>query len=183
MTGFVYFLQAGEAGAIKIGFSATSVERRIHGNQVGCPERLIVLGVVAGDVALEKRLHKAFRPCALRGEWFAPHRRLIAFIGKVAKPLKEPLPSAEVLIKVRPLNMTAIEELAWAIDHKMRTRREFAKSVGIGDAYLSQILSGVRPLSRLPLATAFKISQAAGLPIEWLMSAGADDPAMIDEAA
>jgi hypothetical protein len=164
MTGYVYFLQAGEGGPIKIGFSASSVERRLHGNQVGCPAPLTLLGVIEGDVQLERRFHVAFRSCALRGEWFKPHRRLISFIRTVARPLAAPRPE-------KPANLTVLQELGWEIDDRFGSRGSFAKEVGIGEAYLSQILTGARPTGRLPFELAIRIAQASGLPLEQLAAA------------
>jgi len=66
--------------------------------------------------------------------------------------------------------MTVLDELAQSIDRRPGKRADFAKAVGIGQAYLSQILSGKRPLSRLPLGTAHKLSQASGIPVERLAS-------------
>ncbi|WP_246801661.1 helix-turn-helix domain-containing protein [Bradyrhizobium genosp. L] len=60
----------------------------------------------------------------------------------------------------------ALQELARAIDAKPGTRADFAKKVGIGQVYLSQILRGRRPIDRLPMGTVRKICDAAGVPIE-----------------
>lgn len=161
MTGFVYFMQAGASGPVKIGFSGTSVERRIAGNQTGCPQPIALLGVVVGDIQLERRFHKAFRTCALRGEWFTPHPRLISFIKKVAKPL----PTA---IAEKPPDLTPLAELAWMIDHEFEARGAFARRIGISEAYLSQVLSGKRPLARMPAGKLLRFSMAAGVPLERL---------------
>ena len=65
----------------------------------------------------------------------------------------------------------ALEELARAIDARPGTRADFAKAVGIGQAYLSQILSGKRPIERLPMGTVRKISDVSGMSIERLAAA------------
>lgn len=57
-------------------------------------------------------------------------------------------------------------ELARAIDAREGTRADFAKAVGIGQAYLSQILSGKRPIDRVPLGTVRRISDASGVPFD-----------------
>lgn len=64
-----------------------------------------------------------------------------------------------------------LDELRQSIDARPGKRADFAKEVGIGQVYLSQILSGKRPLSRLPLGTAHKLSQASGIPVERLATA------------
>jgi hypothetical protein len=176
MTGYVYFLRAGNDGPIKIGFSSTSVERRIHGNQVGCPHKLIFLGVMAGGADLEQRLHRVFRVCALRGEWFNPHRRLLAFIARNARPVSRP-------VAVKPDGLSPLAELAWSIDSAWRRRREFASAADLSEAYLSQILSGARPIERLPFGTAVSICRLAGLPLDVLARACSKDRIDTQEAA
>jgi hypothetical protein len=66
-----------------------------------------------------------------------------------------------------------LAELRDAIDRRPGTRADFARAADIGQAYLSQILSGKRPLSRLPLETGRKISELSGISLDRL--AGAND--------
>jgi hypothetical protein len=63
--------------------------------------------------------------------------------------------------------MDGLTELAEKID-AAGTRADFAKSVGISQGYLSRILSGKCPFSRLPFQTVLKISEQAGIPAERL---------------
>lgn len=63
---------------------------------------------------------------------------------------------------------TILKELASAIDAQPGTRGDFAKAVGIGQVYLSQILNGKRPIGRLPAETLRKIGDASGMSIERL---------------
>lgn len=67
--------------------------------------------------------------------------------------------------------MILLDELTRVIDGRPGTRGDFAKAVGIGQAYLSQILSGKRPMERLPLGTVRKISEISGIPLDRLASA------------
>lgn len=165
MTGFVYFMQAGDGGAIKIGFTGNaSIAGRLRGVQVGCPEKVSLLGVVAGDAALERRFHKAFAWCRIRGEWFAPRPRLVKFIQRAARHPDDhqaPLPSG----------LSALQELRWAIDHNWSRRRDCAAAAGIGEAHLSNILSGEQSLAGLPFVTAVRLAETAGIPIERLAEA------------
>lgn len=124
---YVYFIQAGHGGPIKIGFSSTSVERRIIGNQVGCPQKIELLGVIEGDVSLEARFHKAFRSCALRGEWFNPHPHIMAFIAKIAQPLQQPTFDDEP----HPLRRARLR--------LGLTQDDVAKKIGINCSMISQI--------------------------------------------
>lgn len=68
-------------------------------------------------------------------------------------------------------NQTVLEELALVINARDGKRADFAKAVGIGQVYLSQILTGKRPIGRLPLETVRKISDVSGIPIERLAQA------------
>lgn len=70
--------------------------------------------------------------------------------------------------------MTVLDELAQAVAQRPGNRADFAKAVGIGQVYLSQILSGKRPLSRLPGETLLKFSKVSGIPMERLVGAAPD---------
>jgi transcriptional regulator with XRE-family HTH domain len=61
-----------------------------------------------------------------------------------------------------------LTELRRAIDARQGTRADFAKTIGIGQVYLSQILSGRRSFSRLPIETGRKISEVSGISLDRL---------------
>lgn len=61
-----------------------------------------------------------------------------------------------------------LDELRRAIDERPGKRADFARSVGIGQVYLSQILNGKRPLARLPIETGRKISELSGISLDRL---------------
>lgn len=67
--GFVYFIQAGKNGPIKIGWT-TSLEERIDALQTGCPFRLRVLAAIEGTKQDEAAYHRQFAEHRMRGEWF-----------------------------------------------------------------------------------------------------------------
>ena len=69
--GFVYFIQAGEGGPIKIGYSS---DPRVRAGdlQTAHHEQLRLLCTTPGDMALEAKLHKRFKRSRIRGEWFRP---------------------------------------------------------------------------------------------------------------
>jgi transcriptional regulator with XRE-family HTH domain len=58
-----------------------------------------------------------------------------------------------------------LQELAEAIDAQ-GSRRDFARKTGIAAPYLSMILSGKRPLSRLPFQTILRLSEHTGIPAD-----------------
>ena len=71
---FVYFVQAGLKGPIKIGM-ARSVSKRLETMQTGNAYKLYVLALIPCQTKLqaaeiEKRLHRLFFKQRIRGEWF-----------------------------------------------------------------------------------------------------------------
>lgn len=72
--------------------------------------------------------------------------------------------------------MTVLDELVRTIDRMPGSRGDFAKAVGIKQPYLSDILRGRRPLSRLPAGTLLKFSQVSGIALDRLAGAAATSP-------
>ena len=71
---FVYFVRAGNRGAIKIGV-ARNVQRRIDTMQTGNAFKLNLLASIKCDnrdhaYSMEKRIHSFFARQRIRGEWF-----------------------------------------------------------------------------------------------------------------
>ena len=81
----VYFIQAGDAGPIKIGHS-TSVRSRLISMQSGSPVRLRLLLTLPGGQQLERFLHQAFAQFRKHGEWFEPHPSLVRIIETAKSP-------------------------------------------------------------------------------------------------
>lgn len=71
LRGYVYFVQAGTVGPIKIGTSV-NVKDRMASIQVHCPEPLRLLGVTRGGLVLEQAFHRRFAAHRLHHEWFEP---------------------------------------------------------------------------------------------------------------
>lgn len=68
----IYFIQAGETGPIKIGYTSGTAAGRMIALQTCSPFKLRCLGEVYGGPSLEGQVHAhlaEFRTC---GEWFAP---------------------------------------------------------------------------------------------------------------
>jgi uncharacterized protein YozE (UPF0346 family) len=78
-TGSVYFVQRGEAGPIKIGFS-TDVDARIKELQTGSDERLILLGRVFAGRRVEHAIQQQFKHLWIQGEWYKNDPELLGFI-------------------------------------------------------------------------------------------------------
>jgi hypothetical protein len=66
---FVYFIQDGEHGPVKIGLSQDP-ERRLPKLQTGNPRELLLRHVIPGDRTVEHGLHTRFAPARIRREWF-----------------------------------------------------------------------------------------------------------------
>lgn len=66
---YLYFIQAGEDGPIKIGITRNP-EVRLANLQVSHFETLHVRAICAGGSELETELHAHFASGRLRGEWF-----------------------------------------------------------------------------------------------------------------
>ncbi|HMS73497.1 MAG TPA: GIY-YIG nuclease family protein, partial [Baekduia sp.] len=64
--GFVYFIQQGDTGPVKIG-RAKHPTKRIRDLQTGNPDELLLREVIPGGAALERNLHHRFEPARLRG--------------------------------------------------------------------------------------------------------------------
>ena len=79
-TSWVYFVQAGENGPIKIGVTSGDPMVRMAALQTGNPERLRMLGYVPGDRSREERAHSRFSDLRMQGEWFRAAPELLTFI-------------------------------------------------------------------------------------------------------
>lgn len=80
---WVYFIQAGEGGPIKIGFTTGSPAARLASLQTGNPYPLKLIAAVRGAVEVETELHGRFGHLRMVGEWFRPAADLTAFIAGV----------------------------------------------------------------------------------------------------
>jgi hypothetical protein len=82
---WVYFIQAGDDGPIKIGVTSGSPVDRMRRLQTGSSTRFRLLCTIRGDRTVERRLHQLFAQARIRGdgEWFHPISDLKMFIGGV----------------------------------------------------------------------------------------------------
>ena len=67
----IYFIQAGDNGAVKIGF-AKDVKKRFRELQTGNHETLKLLKEIAGEEELEQEIHSLVKNYHVRGEWYTP---------------------------------------------------------------------------------------------------------------
>ena len=72
---YVYVIQAGKNGPIKIG-AATDPRRRLEQLQTGSADRLHLVKVFDGGTELERELHRRLSKYRLHGEWFESSREV-----------------------------------------------------------------------------------------------------------
>lgn len=80
--GYVYFIQCGDGGPIKIGYSKyESAENRLTTAQVYNPFLLKLLCVMPGGRRKEVELHQQFSKFQILGEWFSSNKELLKIIN------------------------------------------------------------------------------------------------------
>jgi hypothetical protein len=92
-THYIYFIQSGEGGPIKIGRTRYDPIRRLKGMQTGSHETLHLRRVIPspGEHG-EKAIHALFATARIRGEWFWPTKEVLAFIER---PFVLPAPPSD----------------------------------------------------------------------------------------
>lgn len=77
---YIYFIQAGDGGPIKIG-RAGCVEERLIQIQTDNHEPVKLLCAVESHPTMERTVHGVFAHLNIRGEWFRPAPELLDFIS------------------------------------------------------------------------------------------------------
>lgn len=107
----IYFIQDGEDGPIKIGYTA-DVANRIRDLSTSTHRRLRVLLVISGEPEQEAQLHDRFYFAHKKREWFWPVKELVEFINGYKLVVTEtPTEIPEHLIPPEPLDELRICEL------------------------------------------------------------------------
>jgi hypothetical protein len=86
--GFVYFMQAGDAGLIKIGWALNPAYRRSQ-LQTGSADLLRIIGAFEADQTIERAIHRQLKHLHSHGEWFKPTaeiRKLMREYGALLRP-------------------------------------------------------------------------------------------------
>lgn len=110
MSSFVYFIQSGPGGPVKIGHTV-DVEKRLASLQTGCPDKLDVLGVIKCDNgrAKETELHRRFTDLRINhSEWFRWSPTLADAIAKEAVRGESPT-RVEVSVVASSLGLSVIQ--------------------------------------------------------------------------
>lgn len=74
---FVYFIASGSH--VKIGYTG-DIAQRLTSLQLATPEKLTVVAMMYGAVAVERELHEAFAHLRIHGEWFRREGELSALL-------------------------------------------------------------------------------------------------------
>lgn len=90
----VYMIRAGDSGPVKIGFARDPIQR-LDDLQVAHYEALTLLRIWEGGFAEEALLHARFADLAIRGEWFAFSRAMLADVGLVRVRIRVPPPTTD----------------------------------------------------------------------------------------
>lgn len=80
---FVYFIQDGEDGPIKIGRTGQAGVRLAR-MQTATPRKLRLLCTFPGASVMERSLHRAFASSHIQGEWFKPTLQLLSLIRELS---------------------------------------------------------------------------------------------------
>lgn len=82
--GNLYFLQVGEDGPIKIGWTAAHVLSRMASLQQSSPHTLRWIGAMRAPKAAEAAAHRTLTAYRVRGEWFHPVLAVRDFVAAAA---------------------------------------------------------------------------------------------------
>ena len=77
---YVYFIEATGTDTIKIGTAGDPIGR-MHDLQCGCPHKLSLLLVLAGDREREQHYHTTWNEHRIRGEWFRLDREILDYLN------------------------------------------------------------------------------------------------------
>lgn len=78
--GFVYFIACDPLDAVKIGYTRGDPAGRLRALQTGCPSPLRLIDFAPSNEDEERRLHRAFAPLHIHGEWFRHDHKLRDFL-------------------------------------------------------------------------------------------------------
>ena len=120
---YVYFVQVGETGPIKIGI-ASDVRQRVLNLQTANYQDVRLLGWVSGTQRDERLWQAKFDKHCLQGEWFAPHPDVIAGIEEHCH-LTRRLPKNDPMV----LEIAKRLVLARALDGRWQSCLDFATEI------------------------------------------------------
>lgn len=162
--GSLYFIQEGSNGAIKIGWTANPVIKRVASLQLGNSEILCIRGVVHTTADAERAWHAKWRHVQKRSEWFWPDPLLVCAIDdavseqRVLRRIAGPAAYSHPAIDRDEVN-------AWLRDNGV-TLAAFSKRIGYNAAYVGNCLRGFGDVS---IRMASRIEAETGISAEGLI--------------
>lgn len=108
----IYFIEMEGEGWIKIGFTAGDPKRRMAQLQTGQPQKLRLLGTIAGEKDAERGLHKELKNYRINGEWFRAEPEILKVIQLL---IKQQLPWYHVRMQKLYEQKRASMETEWLI--------------------------------------------------------------------
>lgn len=163
-TRYIYFIQQGENGPIKIGVASNPIDRMIN-LQKGSGHELALLGIIEESTDLERMLHQQFNHLNLRYEWFSPDRELLDYISKNAAPWPHAVPAQRTRHTLKELktrkpqawlkNSSPLAVLLADIQGS-RSIDDFASAIGLSGGGLRKFYEGK---TNLKMSTIWKISR------------------------
>jgi hypothetical protein len=115
----VYFIQMGQHGPIKVGWTSRTPAARMADFQVGNPERLRLLGSCPDvwERTRETELKHLFASVRVRGEWFCPIPDVLEVIAECCAEDDDWLEMHLLARVLRGEAHSAVEEVvAWSLD-------------------------------------------------------------------
>lgn len=131
----VYFIQGEQTKRIKIGKTSTTVQQRLADLQVGSAEKLTCLAVIE-DAEDDVPYHARFQVERVRGEWFQPSERLMAFINSLPNSFRVSQLESETYRDVRDARVPIRRVEAKRKELKDLIRANLTKSICSGDFIL-----------------------------------------------
>lgn len=85
----IYFAQNAKTQAVKIGHTTRKASSRLSQLQTGSDTKLQLIGVMDGNVKIERELHNQFMQHRIRGEWFAWCDDIAMFVKENCRPIEQ----------------------------------------------------------------------------------------------
>lgn len=179
----IYFVQAGDGGPIKVGFT-NNIERRFSSATTDNPADLKILGVCSGTSRYEKALHARFHAHHVRGEWFADCSEIREFIGKNCTAHAVPAGSQKkrlspITADHKTFQKIVADEFQTIISGDPRTARELAELIGVSYRTIENYRLGETvPSGEVFMAAACVLPALRNQVLEWL---GAINPKRVNQ--
>lgn len=145
---YVYFVQAGEGGPLKIGHTINP-GTRLSALQTACSEPVNVLGLIEGDLRRERRIHRALAAHRRTGEWFDPSPAVLGFARRLIE--REGVQPSDAGAAIDERELTYVRAAADAVECM------------IGELYRSKELTSAQALEEISQRSGVSLASVWGL--------------------